>query len=150
MERGREFGVTQAVAAEKQELGLPPCDHAEDPADSFALFSGGVKLLRCWRAASESQQALVTEPAGLAAQLVQAHPHGRPIEPSFGVFRMRLWIPGKFEKDFDSDFLGTGMVANYSDNDTRDTRVLGPKQGFEIDIDRARRKIDRKFGRRGL
>jgi len=150
MERGRELRVAKTVAAKEEKLCLAPPDHTENTPDSLALFGGGVKLLRRRRGASESQQALVMEAAGLAAQLIQPHPHGRPIEPSFGVFRMRLWIPRKFEEDFDGDFLGTGMVANHSDNHARDARVLGAEQGFEVEIDSARRKVDRKFGRRGL
>ena len=86
----------------------------------------------------------------MAPQFVQAHPDGRSIEPGFGVFKLRLRVAGKFQKDFDGDFLGAGMVANHTDNDAGNARVLGPKQGFEIKIDSVRWKIDCKFRRRGL
>jgi len=149
MERGREFRITKTVAAEEQKLGLAPCDRVEDTPDSFAVFGCGVKLLRGRCATSESQQALVMELAGLTAQLVESHSDGCTIEPSLGVFSMCLRIPEKFEEDFDGEFLGAGMVANHPDNHARDARVLGPEQGFKIEIGRARRNIDREFGRRG-
>jgi hypothetical protein len=144
-ERRCQFSVAEAVTAQEQQFGLAPRDDTEDSADFFALFSGGVKLFRCGRAAGESKQALIMEPACLTAKLVQTHPHRCTIEPTFGVFRGHLWIPGEFEEDFDGEFFGTGVVADNSDNDVSDARVLGAKQGFEVEIGLGRLDVRRKF-----
>jgi hypothetical protein len=129
---------------------MTPRNEAEDSADSFALFRGGVNLFGSGRRRGESEQALIMEAARLTPKLIESHSHGRTMEPGFRVLAVRVGMPGKLEKYFDGEFLGASRVAGHSCDHAGNARVLGAEQCFQIEVGCFRPHVRRDFARRYL
>ncbi|MEO5922503.1 MAG: hypothetical protein ABIR70_01615 [Bryobacteraceae bacterium] len=93
-------------------------DRNKHRTDAALLLRSGEKLIRGARLTGPSKQALIAGPSGTSTQLIQRQADRGTVQPTTGALTLRLGIPGKLPKCFDSEFLRAAVVVNDAGNGT--------------------------------
>ena len=132
-ECGSQFGITEAVAAQKQQSRLAPAESGQNATHLLLLFCRGVRFLGIRRLPCGSEQPFIALPAVLSAQLIECDANRSPIKPAASLLSLHAWISPEFPKDLSRQFLRACRVADDSCNDAGNAFVMKLKDGLEIE-----------------
>jgi hypothetical protein len=147
IERLCDFGVTEAIRSEQQQLGLAVIDGRQYLGDTMSLL--GERSNVFWRVCfSEFRLAFAARVSRLLSNVIESDADSGSIQPS--TFTTALF-PGRLSPEFpenvDSEILGASRVANDANDYARYARVMSTKSALEIRITLDGAVSDRTRGR---
>ena len=135
VERDGELLVGLAFAPEQQDRGIAPAKTGEDGANALTVVLCRPEVFRRRRRRPEcGEQAFVPGASCLTAELIEPHPHRRPIQPSGDVFAAYLRMPAPLQEDIDGNLLRASAVDDDPADDAGYPTVRGGERVLEIRV----------------
>jgi hypothetical protein len=128
--------VSAAMTAQNQEFNLARPESCENTAHTLLLFGGGMKLFGGGgaRGGEETRESFVAMAAPAFAKLVEASAESDPVKPGFVIPCLGFRAAPKLQKDLHSKFFRTRGIAKHTGNKACNSHVVGPEDGFDIEV----------------
>ena len=131
IERGSQFAVTEAIAAQNEQLGGSGIERGQGQAHLLAGFVLSPKLFRVRRKTKPICGVLGSSSPGIPAKLVERQPDRGAVNPATGLLALHLRVAPQLPERLDRNFFGTRRIANHARHYADSPFIAFVEEGFK-------------------